>query len=60
MGASPELKFNRADTLEEFGLNQQRCSGDASEDLKCGLAHKRTQSEPIHMVTILLILKYIS
>ena len=54
------LKFKRADTLEGLELNKQRCSEDASEDLRCGVAHKRTNSEPIHMVTILLILKYIS
>ena len=51
------LKFKRADTLEGLELNKQRCSEDASEDLRCGVAHKRTHSEPIHMVTILLILK---
>ena len=60
MGASPELKFNRADTLERFGINKQRCSGDANEDLRCGITHKRTRSEPIQMVTVLLLLKYIS
>ena len=53
------LKFKRADTLEGLELNKQRCSEDASEDLRCGVAHKRTHSEPIHMVTILLILTYI-